>query len=191
MKNAFIFHGTGGYPEENWFPWLKTKLDEQGILTTVPQFPTPEGQSLESWLAVMQPHESEIDQETVLIGHSLGGLFLLRYLEQLGHSVGASVFVAASAGVKPIKLYEADSEFSGGFDFNWGAIRRNAGTTAVFHSDNDPYVSLGNGEKIAAKLGVTLHRITHADHFNTTAGYTTFPLLQKEIEHMKGEVRQP
>jgi hypothetical protein len=24
--NAFIFHGTEGHPQENWFPWMKEKL---------------------------------------------------------------------------------------------------------------------------------------------------------------------
>ncbi len=31
MRNVFIFHGTEGYPEENWFPWLKEKLEAVGI----------------------------------------------------------------------------------------------------------------------------------------------------------------
>ena len=39
--NVFIFHGTEGYPEENWFPWLKEKLEAKGYKVFVPQFPTP------------------------------------------------------------------------------------------------------------------------------------------------------
>ena len=29
VNNVFIFHGTEGYPEENWFPWLKEKLEAE------------------------------------------------------------------------------------------------------------------------------------------------------------------
>ena len=182
MKNAFIFHGTGGFPEENWFPWLKNKLEKRGIVVTVPKFPTPEGQSLQAWLEIMKPYEQEVNAETIIIGHSLGGLFLLRYLEQLKDAVGSSVFVAASAGVMPIKFDEADAAFSGGFVFNWGAIHRVAGKTAVFHSDNDPYISLGNGELIAEKLGTDFHMLQNAGHFNTASGHTKFPQLLNIIE---------
>jgi uncharacterized protein len=181
MKNAFIFHGTSGYPEENWFPWLKNELESQGYEVTVPHFPTPEGQSLEAWLDVMQPHMSKIGEQTTLIGHSLGGLFLLRLLERLERPVHASIFVAASAGVEPIKFYDADAAFSPGFGLDWSKIRANAGNAAVFHSDNDPYVSLGNGRKIANELGVKLAVIPNAGHFNKAAGYMEFPTLSETI----------
>jgi hypothetical protein len=36
MKTAIIIHGTGGSPDENWFPWMKTQLEEQGYRVFVP-----------------------------------------------------------------------------------------------------------------------------------------------------------
>lgn len=53
--NAFIFHGAGGHPEENWFPWLKRELEAKGLEVFVPKFPTPEGEGLEAWLKVLEP----------------------------------------------------------------------------------------------------------------------------------------
>jgi len=80
--NVFIFHGTFGYPEENWFPWLKRQMENQGIKTYVPKFPTPKGQSLTSWLKAFKPYEKYIDKETIFVGHSLGPVFILRLLEK-------------------------------------------------------------------------------------------------------------
>ena len=80
MKTAFIFHGTAGYPEENWFPWLKEKLEAKGYEVIVPQFPTPVGQSFNAWLRVYEEHQAKGNADSVYIGHSLGGIFLLKLL---------------------------------------------------------------------------------------------------------------
>src|SRR3989344_1866488 len=183
MKSeVFIFHGTGGHPQENWFPWFKEKLGNSGVQVIVPQFPTPEGQSAEAWFKVLDEQEDKIDENTILIGHSLGGIFLLRVLERLEKPVRAAFFVGTPVGVRPIQNWDSDEKFSG-FDFDWGKIKRNARDFIVYHSDDDPYVSLGNGEKLAKELSVDLTFIPNAGHFNARAGYTKF-------EHLLGEVNK-
>lgn len=57
METAFIIHGVGGHPEENWFPWLKKELEKIGYRVFVPKFPTPEGQTLTNWLKTFEPYE--------------------------------------------------------------------------------------------------------------------------------------
>ena len=181
MSNILIFHGTGGHPEENWFPWLKKELEAKEHKVIVPAFPTPEGQSIESWLEVLKAYESRMTPDAILIGHSLGGLFLLRVLERLNHKVKAAIFVGAPIGVRPIKFYEGDEKFSG-FSFDWDKIRTTADHFVAFHSDDDPYVSLGNGEQLAKELGIELSFIPNAGHFNASAGYTKFDRLLQELE---------
>lgn len=180
MREVFIFHGTAGSPDGNWFPWLKRELEKLGCKVIVPKFPTPGGQSLESWLAILGEYKSQITENTILIGHSLGGLFLLRVLERLPRRVTAAFFVAAPVGVRPILYYDGDEKFSG-FKFNWTEIKKKAGRFSVYHSDNDPYVSLGNGEELAKQLGVQLTFIPNACHFNAESGYTKFDRLLEDI----------
>lgn len=180
-KNIFIFHGTGGHAKENWFPWLKEKLEEKGYTVFIPEFPTPEGQSLKSWLGVLKKYKNNINSDTILIGHSLGGLFLLRLLEKLVKSVKAGIFVSAPVGIKPIKFYSGDEKFSDGFSLNWEKIKSNAKHFIVFHSDNDPYISIANGEEIAKQLGVNLTFIPQAGHLNAESGYIKFELLLKKL----------
>ena len=52
----------------------------------------------------------------------------------------------------------------------------------IYHSDNDPYVSLGNGRALARNLGARLTLIPNAGHFNKNAGYTTFKKLFEDIK---------
>lgn len=186
--NVFIFHGTEGYPEENWFPWLKQKLELEGCNVFVPQFPSPPvvPSKITEWFDVLKNYDQYIDENTILIGHSLGGVFTLRVLEQLKHPVKAAFFVGTPVGVQPILNHDRDYSFSG-FSFDWASIKKKAKYFTVFHSDNDPYVSLGNGKELAKNLGVELNFVPNAGHFNTKSGFTKFEQLlndvNKVIEH--------
>ncbi len=183
MINVFIFHGTEGYPEENWFPWLKEKLESKGCNVIVPQFPTPPVVSakISEWFDVLKNYDQYINENTILIGHSLGGVFALKVLEKLKHPVKAVFLTGTPIGVKPILNYDRDNSFSG-FDFDWQKIKNKSKHFNVFQSDNDPYVSLGNGEQLAKELGVEITFIPNAGHFNKKAGYLSFPDLLTKIE---------
>lgn len=182
MKNAIIIHGTEGYPEENWFPWLKNELKLIGYNVIVPQFPSPPvvPAKISEWFGVLDEYKDNIHEETLLIGHSLGGVFTLRILEKLDKPVAGAFLTGTPIGEKPILNYDRDVAFSG-FDFNWEKIRQNAKRFVVFQSDDDPYVGLENGKKLAENLGVELHFVPNAGHFNAKAGYTKFPELLNEI----------
>lgn len=185
MSNIFIFHGTEGYPEENWFPWLKEKLHKQGHEVFVPQFPSPPivPAKVSEWFDVLKNYEKFIDQNTIIIGHSLGGVFTLRVLEKITQPIKAAVFVGTPIGVRPILNYDRDNAF-GGFEFDWKNIKTKANSFIAYQSDDDPYVSLGNGQELAKKLGVELTFIPNAGHFNKRAGYTEFPDLLKSLENI-------
>jgi predicted alpha/beta hydrolase family esterase len=176
FENAFVFHGTAGSPEGNWFPWLKTELESGGVKTVIPCFPTPEGESLEAWFQVLDSQEAKITENSLLVGHSKGGMFLLKVLERLQVPVAKAIFVSAPIGVKPIRFYEEDKKFSS-FEFDWPNITTKARQFVVFHSDNDPYVSLANGKRLAELLGVDLNFIPHAGHINAESGFTEFPQI--------------
>lgn len=180
--NIFIFHGTEGYPEENWFPWLKHELEQKGYNVYVPQFPSPPvvPAKIKEWFAVLSKFEDQINDNTILIGHSLGGVFTLRILEKLNHHVRAAFFIGTPIGVRPILNYDRDNSFSG-FTFDWETIKKNARHFVVFQSDNDPYVGLENGKQLAKNLAVKLTYIPNAGHFNKKAGYLKFDELKTKV----------
>ncbi len=179
---VFVFHGTGGYPEENWFPWLKRELEAMGCRKViVPQFPTPDGQTPEAWFQAFDRYARDFTADTLLVGHSLGGAFLLRVLERSPVRIKAAFLVAAPVGIKPIKNWATDQPFIG-HPFDWAAIKAHCGKFFVFHSDDDPYVCLGNGEELARRLGTELIFRPASGHFNTAAGFEKFDLLLERIK---------
>jgi len=184
-SNVFIFHGTEGYPEENWFPWLKQKLEKIGCKVFVPQFPSPPiaPAKINEWFDVFKKNKQYINENVILIGHSLGGVFTLRVLEKLRHPIKAAFFVGTPIGVKPILNYKRDSSFSG-FSFDWDSIRKNCNYFVVFQSDTDPYVGLQNGKELAKKLNVKLNFVPNAGHFNAKAGYFKFEKLLEKVNRI-------
>ena len=185
-RNVFIFHGTEGFPEENWFPWLKENLEKAGGYNVfVPQFPSPPvvPAKIDEWFDVLKKYKQYINEDTIIVGHSLGGTFTLKVLEQLKHPVKAVFLVGTAIGIKPILNYDRDLSFSG-FSFDWQVIKRNSKNFVVYHSNDDPYVAFGNGEKLAKELGVSLTFVPDAGHFNAKAGYLSFPVLLESIKKL-------
>lgn len=183
QTNVFIFHGTEGYPEENWFPWMKKELEVRGCNVIVPQFPSPPvvPAKLSEWFEVLEKYREYINENTIIIGHSLGGKFTLRVIEKLDKPIKAGFLVGTPIGVLPIAYNERDNAFTDN-NFNWQKIKEKCKYFDIFQSDNDPYVSLGNGEELAKNLEVKLTFIPNAGHFNKPAGYLSFPQLLEKIE---------
>lgn len=181
QKQVVIVHGAYGYPGENWFPWLQGQLEAKGYSVTVPTFPTPEGQTLQNWMQVLDHAVPSIGPDTIMVGHSTGPLLILKKLEQLKAPITATYLV--SPFVHELGKPEFDSINSGFYQggFDWPKIVRNAGQSFVYSSDNDPYVPLKYGQEVAERLAARFAVIPGAGHFNAAAGYTRFDRLLTDI----------
>lgn len=182
MKNAFVIHGAYGYPQENWLPWLKEELEKIGISTSIPKFPTPEGQNLENWMKVFEPYKKELNSESIIIGHSIGVAFVLNILESIDVKIKAAYLIAGFLQGIGDNEFDKINETFYNKPFNWEKIKKNCKEFVCFSSDNDPYVPLWQGQEVADKLGVKLKLVKGAGHFNAKAGYTKFPLLLENIK---------
>lgn len=185
MKTAFLIHGSYGHPENNWFPWLKTKLIEQGWNVIVPKFPTPEGQNLPTWMEVFEPYLPKLDDQTIMIGHSLAPAFILSILEKIDRHIVAAFMVAGFTGLLNDSRFDPIIHTFTEKNFNWPKIHQNCPKFYLFHSDNDPFVPLAKGQELAKSLGSELVTIPNAGHFNTDAKYFKFPQLLEQIENLK------
>lgn len=180
-RAAFIFHGTGSDPSRHWFPWLKRKLEEHGYEVFVPKFPTLEGQNLENWLEVFEEYEDQIDENTVLIGHSTGAVFILDLLDLKDFKIEAAFLISGFIGSLGLEEYDPLNESFAERDFNWDSIRESCGEFHIFHSEDDPYVPPEKARELEEKLDAELFMKKDAGHFNTDSGYTEFPELLVRI----------
>ncbi len=175
-----LIHGAYGNSEKNWYPWLKQELKKLCPGVYVPDFPTPENQTLENWMKIIE--KFEIDEDTVLIGHSLGVAFILNIVEKT--KVKAVFLVSGWTGKLNNPKFDDINKTFAEKDFDFGKIKNNAGEISIYHSDNDPYVSLEKAEQLDEILGSKFKIIKNAGHFNKDAGYTKFPELLEDIKNI-------
>ena len=141
MKNAIILHGMPGreeyystkYPSASnfhWLPWLQKQFLIADILAVTPEMPNSFSPDYFIWKREFE--RFDITPETILVGHSCGGGFLVRYLsEHKNVKVGKVVLVAP--------WIDPEKELSNGFfefEIDKDLVNRTKRVT-IFHSDND------------------------------------------------------
>ncbi len=94
MKNVYVLHGCCDQNEFedvnipsgsnfHWIPWLQKQLIVKGYNCQTPEMPTPYKPDYNIWAGIFETYP--IDSDTVLVGHSCGCGFLLRYLRDNNH----------------------------------------------------------------------------------------------------------
>ncbi len=185
MVNVFIIHGSYGSPEENWIPWLKLELEKLGCRVIVPHFPTPQNQNLITWLNVFEDYKQYLNGQSLVVGHSIGPAFLLNILKKRDKPIKAAFFVSGFTGSLNNPTFDKLNRSFSDKEFDWQKIKENCAEFYLFHSNNDPYVSLQKAEDLAKNLGAEVILVKNGGHLNAEAGFTKFDLLLQKI---KGEL---
>jgi uncharacterized protein len=171
MKRAIIVHCFGGKANYAWYPWAKIQLEAQGYEVVVPDMPHTDEPQLSEWLSTLQNLIGEPDDELVLIGHSLGTITIMRYLEALPTGQRIRKAILAAAFTDPLGIKELENFFETRLDFT--AIKpKTKDAFVVIQSDNDPYISRQYGNRLQDELDAKLI-IKHA------AGHMSGPIDNK------------
>jgi len=187
MKNAIILHGLPSreeyydkkYPSgsnSHWLPWLQKQLMMNDIKADTPEVPFAYDPQWE--LFVKEVERFDITPETVLVGHSMGGGFWVRYLsEHPGIFVDKVILVAPWLNLK----HEEDMTF---FDFEIDSgIVSHAKEFIVFYSDNDQQSVQDSVAFLREKIPTATFRGFHDyGHFTLRSMQTdAFPELLESI----------
>jgi len=114
MKNCIIVHGCPSDKEKamdpetrtydkHWMPWTKNELNKLGINTITPLMPDPWEPVYEKFKYEFEKYE--VNEESILIGHSCGCTFLVRWLGETKQKIHKLILVA------PWKIAEGSLKF--------------------------------------------------------------------------------
>ena len=183
MKRCVIVHCWEGYPGYCWYPWLKAKLEEKGFEVIIPEMPNTKNPVLSEWLPFLYEVIGKPDPELYLVGHSLGCITILRYLESLKTSVKIAGVVMVAGFTDNLGFKELESFFTKKINFE--KIKNKSDKFVAIHSDNDPYVPLENGkvfkEKLDAKLIIKHNKKHFSGEIENEESCTKLPDVIKNI----------
>ena len=193
MKNAIILHGapekenyySHDLPSESnahWLPWLQKELMIRDIKADTPEIPHAYEPQWELWCREVERYD--ITPETILVGHSFGAGFWLRYLsEHADLHVGRVVLVGPWLDPdRTLREHVFAAEFDPELD------ERTRGLT-IFYSDDDSGNVLTSLDRIRREVpGADWKEFKGYGHFTydnllavrSTSGGTSFPELLEE-----------
>ncbi len=187
MKTAIILHGMPSREEYynakrpassncHWLPWIQKQFLLKDVLAQTPEMPNPYNPEYKEWKEMFE--RFTLNEETVLIGHSCGAGFILRYLTENNIQFGKVVLVAPWIDIEK-------SLDTGMFDFELDEnLFKKTKSLVVFSSRNDMKSVQDSVEVIKNKLkNIKIVEFENKGHFCfKDLGTDEFPELLKEFE---------
>ena len=189
MKNTcIIIHGCPSSPQElidvnnpgsyykHWIPWAKKNLILKGIPTETPMMPTP-------WEPDYRKFKTEfeklhVDENSILIGHSCGCSFLVRWLGETKTNIHKLILVA------PWKVAPANDKFRENFytyDID-KTIKDRVDEIIMFTSDNESTYGKDSLEIFHKAIGGKIINLPeHGHYLIEQMGTEKFPELLETL----------
>jgi predicted alpha/beta hydrolase family esterase len=177
---ATLIHGLNATPQSNFHPWLKSELEKLGYDVCVPELPLKPGEGIEAGPLLELMHEKigMLTNEDIVLGHSLGGVLALRYLEYVELKSTPRAFIIVGAPWR-VNSPDLQSLFMTNLDFD--VVPWKASEFVVVHSKDDNVVPFDHAEKWANVLKAKLIARENDGHFTDSE----YPILLQIIEDIK------
>lgn len=184
--NCVIVHGCPSSAEakdpkkrtynKHWMPWLKRELSSQGIGTDTPLMPEPWQPNYSAFKKEFSKYT--VNEDSVLIGHSCGCAFLVRWLGETKRKIGKLILVA------PWKIPNKNDKFRKEF-YGYSideTIKSRVREIIIFTADDEAEDGKRSLEIFHQALGGKIIELKGKGHYTTSdMGTEEFPELLEEI----------
>jgi len=170
-KRILIIHGWESNSKEHFFLEEKERLEKLGHEVYVPDMPNAFFPKKEEWIKVIEDFNPDVN--SILIGHSLGGTTILRYLEIAKNKIKRCILAATP--IKKIGFEATDDFFEP--DFDWQNIKQNCEEIFILNQTDDPWVPLQQGKDLNKYVDGKLIEVEGNNHFDTI----DFSLIEEHV----------
>lgn len=181
LASVVIIHGFTGKPEEAWRPWLKQELLLRGVAVAIPAMPNANEPTEAEWIQTIDTTVVAAESPIILIGHSLGGLAILRWLETTAKEpIHAAIEVAGVISPSEYPDYNFSQRFSAPAD--WATIHRMAKHRLGLYSTSDPVIPMAEADLFEQEADAQVLRVSDYGHFSDDSNVTEVPELLQMID---------
>lgn len=157
---------TREYYPGNFEHWLQFRVEKHhDIITQIPKFPHAHAlfMKYDEWEKIMD--YQDINDGTILIGHSAGGGFVLKYMATHPElKIRQAILVAPWIDTEN----EQPNGFYNGFDLNNNIIKQTSNGIDIMISDDDMPEIMSSFSKIEQNMpNIRIHKFTGRGHFCT------------------------
>lgn len=169
-------------------PWAKEELTKRGFEVRIPEMPETDNPKIAAWVNYLAKEIGEPDENTILIGHSIGCQTVLRYLQTIpdDKKLEKVILIAGWVSLTPIATREPEDQkivkpwYETPVDYE--KIRKSAGKFIAVFSDDDPMVPYEeNAKTYREKLGAEIILKHGMGHFSQDEGFKEIPFLLELI----------
>ena len=186
MKKVVILHGYNGFPLV--LEWLRDELNKIDYNVLMPKFPKAELCRYGSWKSVLDQYIDFFDEDTIVVAHSMGNSFIIKYLHEKNIKIKLYIGLAGFCDVFSVEgkdvLNEALADFPVSND-DIEYFKKNTIYRYSIYSDNDHIVPFEILENCYKKLDSNPLFIKNIGHMGKKSGLEKLPQIIDIIKNIK------
>lgn len=192
MNKIYIVHCWDGSKDDGWYPWLDEKLSNENNKVFRFNMPNTANPKIDEWVSFLDQQIDNLDENTFLVGHSIGCQTILRYLESKDVTkIGGILLVAPWLDLLDYAIEDEESYdtampwLTEKIDFE--KVKKFTNNIHCIFSDNDYFVSIDQKEKFERLLDAKTLVVSGKGHISGEDGVNELDEILNECNKMISE----
>ena len=180
--HLYLVHGYTASSASNWYPSFKKQMHSKDMEVIVLNMPNSNEPKFNEWMNHLEESINVHDEDTIFIGHSLGCIAILNYLNKnrISRSIKGLFLISGFLENTPIPEL---SEFIK-YDLDYSYLIGLTHNSVVVSAKDDDIVPFHYSKEMAEKLSARLILLDNGKHFIDRDNYIDFPVLVNEVNYL-------
>lgn len=185
MKNAFIIHGFNGDTIYTFGPYLRDELEKRGYNVIMPNFPIRSDAKYSVWASILDNYKKLFDENTIVVCHSIGNPFIIKYLSE--NKLKAKLYVSVAGFCKLFTVPDREDLNKAFIDFqvnedNINYCKSNIQHRYSLYSDNDHVIPFDILKNLIDNLNSNPIFISGVGHMGNRDNIHQLPQIIKIVD---------